>query len=265
MKNEESTYISNPFKVIFKGFDALFKHNQTMTLVLFAFAFAGTLLQFIPGSGGGGRSSSPAATNTGSGTEFGAELIFAAVVIVVVMLLVMAIAAAMGTIYNGAVSYVILQTINKKTATFSETMNAVFKKFWTIFWTSVIVTLKVLGGFLLFIVPGIRASLRYKMVLLPIFDEDATAKQAIAKSKLLAKDHLIEIFGMLTAAGIIPIIGPIFEIGGQVVMYPQLKELKASGAPKPKVHWLNYLGIVLFLVLLLFIGSIVLFAVLLVP
>ncbi len=118
--------------------------------------------------------------------------------------------------------------------------------------------LKVLGGLLLFIIPGIRAMLRYNMVHMFVFDENTGVIESINKSKALAKDHLIEVFGMTFASSLIPFVGGIMAIGGQSVMYPQLKQLKSAPHQKPKVHWLNYLAFILWLIFSLFIALIVL-------
>lgn len=251
-------YESNPFKVIFNGFDKLFKTNQTWAIVLLVLSLFGGMFQFlqllIPS---GGNNPEPVSTTATSSPEVTAGIIAVIIgIILVVGLTVFVISLVFNVFYLGTISYVALQTAKGKTAGVGEALSAVAKKFWTILWIQIVVFFKILGGYLLLIVPGVRASLRYQFVLLPVFDGDKSAKEAIRTTKALTKDHLLETFGMLTAASIIPLVGPLLTVGGLAVMYPQLKELKASGAPKPPVHWLNYLGFIL-------IGSILVFVLLL--
>lgn len=236
----DSSYESNPFKVIFRGFNKIFEINPTWSIIIIAAGFFGAGSNFFPSSGsssGGNENIAPAV---------------AAVIIIFALLFVFA-AVIIGVLYRGAVAYVTVKTIEGQRVGFMEAVKAAWGKFWTILWIQIVVGLKVLGGLILFIVPGIRAALRYQMVLLPLFAENKGSKESIHDVKSLTKDHLIEVFGMVTAAGIIPIIGSLFSVGGQVVMYPQLKHLKSSGAPKPPVHWLNYLGFILMAVFLLLI------------
>lgn len=249
-KVKDVEFESNPFKVIFNGFDKLFKYNQTMAIILLVFSVLGFFGQFFNYGFDGGSSQS---TASGSGVES-----TAIVTVILVLLFIFFVAALfIGTFVNGLTAYVVYMTAKKETTTFGEAAKVVIGKFWTIFYVQILVFLRILGGTLLFIVPGIRASLRYNMVLLPIFEENASAKQAIAKSKAITKNHLIEIFGMVVAAGIIPLVGQLMQTGGQVVMYPQLNELHVSGERGPKVHWLNYLAFYLLLGFVVFISLIV--------
>lgn len=247
---QKQTYISNPFKLIFKGFGELFNYNQTMAIIILVV----TLFNSFSGIG------SPGGDFSGAGSDAPSSdaLIIIGIIVAVVILLIMPIAVFLGTMFKGIVAYTALQTHKKVTVNFGDTFKLVLKKFWTILWISIVVWFKVFGGLLLFIVPGIRAYLRYRMVYMFVFDENANAKTAIQKSKALTKDHLIEVFGMSTASGIIPFVSGVMEAGGYTIMYPQLKQLKASNAPKPPVHWLNYLGFILFAVLLVLIAGVIL-------
>lgn len=248
---KQKNYISNPFSLIINGFSKLFESNQTMAIIILIFSLLGMVLNFIPGPSG-------ETTSTSNPSDIGNEAVVLVLIIVgVVLLTVIPFIVFVSTLYRGIVAYTILQTSKDKSVTFSEALTAAFKRFWTILAIDIIVFFKILGGTLLLIVPGVRAALRYRMVHLHVFDENANASTAIQKAKALTKDHLIEVFGMVTAASIIPFVGVLMEIGGQSIMYPQLKELKASDKPKPPVHWLNYLGFILFAGLLLFIALIV--------
>jgi hypothetical protein len=237
---------SNPFKVIFNGFSNLFKYNQTLAIVILIVSLFGVFGQmFNPGyfGGGGGGTSTSSSTSTGEPTADIVGIIL--LVIFIIALISLPVIIFISTMYSGFVSYVAWKTSRQETTDFGEAIGAVWKKFWTVLWANTIVFFKILGGLILFIVPGIRAAMRYNMVLFPIFDEDANARQAIAKSKEVTRGHLLEIFGMNVAAAIIPLVSQTMLIGGQSIMYPQLKHLGDKKAAKPKVHWLNYLGFIL--------------------
>lgn len=230
-KNTKQSYESNPFKVIFNGFDRLFKVNQNMAIILLIISVLGSIGQIF--------NYTPASTTTsgeGQLSSFVVGLIVAAVAVIMIL------AIFFGTMVNGFISYVGYKTSKNEETNFGESIKAVWDKFWVILWIQVVVFFKVLGGLLLFIIPGIRALLRYDMVLYPVFDKNTSAKEAIKQSKAITKNHLIEVFGMSFASGIIPFIGQTMHVGGQSIMYPQLRDLHSSGAEKPKVHWLNYLG-----------------------
>lgn len=145
----------------------------------------------------------------------------------------------------GMAAYTAINTANGKTITFGQAFKAALSKFWRVLWISIIVGFKIIVGLFFFVIPGIRAMLRYQMVLIPVFEKDASAKEAIEISKSITKNHLMEVFGMVFAAGLIPFVGYVMNIGGQSIMYPQLKKLKESGADKPKVHWANYLAFII--------------------
>jgi hypothetical protein len=248
LEQNKQSYISNPFKLIFKGFSDMFKYNQTISIIILVFGIIGYLGNF--NSPTYNFNSTPEQTSTAISNEIpsiSAEMITTLVIILLgVLMIIIPIILVITTIYQGAVAYTALQTSRKKTVSVNDALSAVFSKFWTIIYINLIVFLKVFGGTLLFIVPGVRASLRYKMVLMHMFDKNLNAKDSINQAKTTTKDHLIEVLGMSFASAIVPFIGAVLDAGGQAVMYPQLINLKSSSAKKPDVHWLNYLAFILF-------------------
>lgn len=247
-KAKEAKFESNPFKVIFSGFDQLFKYNQTMAILILALSVFGSIGRFFNFhiSGNDVQSANP-------------EIHSAVIVGIVVFFVLIAIISSIfiGTMINGLVSYIAYKTSLGETTDLSSAAKVVWNKFWTILSIEVSVFFRVVGGLILFFVPGIRAMMRYDMVLFPVFEDNADAKQAIATSKAITKNHIIEIFGMNVAANIIPFVGSVFHVGGQSVMYPQLKSLHKSGAPAPKVHWLNYLAFIILLGVVILISIII--------
>ncbi len=247
-------YESNPFLVAFRGLDNLFHYNQNLAIVLL-------IINVVLGFGQVFTRRQPATTNQSA--PFNAhDLASHAGAIILIFLVIFAIVFGIilvwATLYGGFVSYVTWKTSRNESTSFREALNAVMQKFGTIFFAQLVVIGKIIGSSMLFIIPGIRAALRYQMVNLAIFEKDLKGLDAVRYIKQLTKDHLLEIFGMTTAASIIPVIGPLLRMGGQAVVFRQLTDLKASGASKPPVHWLNYLGFVLLIVLLAFVALIAL-------
>lgn len=93
------------------------------------------------------------------------------------------------------------------------------------------------------------------MVLFPVFDEDLGAWQAVNRIKFLTQKSLMEVFGIMTVSQLLFPVAILIQMGGESVLYPQLKAIKDSGAEKPPTHWLNYLGFVLWAGLFVIIAS----------
>lgn len=248
-KENNTSYISNPFKVIFKGFENLFKYNQNLSIILLissVLVYGGTYI----------NSSSSNFFRTSEPTK--EQIIPLLLIIGFFILIFIPIYIFFIVMYNGISAYTIIKTNQEQTTTFKEAWNTTLQKFWIILGVNIIVTLKIIGGIILFVIPGVRASLRYNLVYIFIFDNNSGVSDAIRRSKNLTKGHLTEIFGMNFASVIIPIVGGLMAIGGKSIIYRQLTQLQTdSSLTKPSVHWLNYLGFVLFGVFLLFIAFIV--------
>lgn len=225
-------YVSNPFKLVFRGMDAWLKYNQLLSVFVIVVTFSGVLINFF------------FSFEPGTASQNSSESIKAVMQLVLLAAIVIG-SISFTTIYNGMVAYIGLQTSKKRTVTPMEAFQAAINKFWIVLTAEVIVFFKIVGGLFLFIIPGVRAALRYSIINFYIFDKNSSASEAIRNTKKLTKDHLIEVFGMHTAAGIVPVVSGLLVAGGQTQMYMQLKKLKASKQPKPPIHWLNYLGIVL--------------------
>lgn len=238
-KTQQNTdwYISNPFKLTFKGMEAWLKYNKTLGVLVIAATMGGVLLNIFSTLG----------TNTTESNQSPANNTVA-----FVTLLFIVGAIFVSTVYTGMVAYVSVMTLKKKSVTMQQALQVAISKFWIVLFTHVLVLLKVLGGLILFIVPGVRAGLRYSLVTVGIFDKDLSPTAALKYSKEITKHHLVEVFGMITAASIVPVVSGLLLAGGQMQMYHQLTKLK-TGQPKPKVHWLNYFGFFIIFLVMLFI------------
>lgn len=233
-----SSVNTNPFSRAFRGLEKLFEQNALWAIIFMLLGATSTYSQFMPS----GDTSSTPAPDISSGVGIDSRVIF---FIMGVSLVILAIAAVVVTYASGVVGYVTWKTSKGEKAGFGEAFKAVTERFWTILIVQVLTALKIIGGLLLFVVPGIRAMLRYQMVLLPVFDENLTATKAMGRMKSLTKNHLMEVFGIATVGAIVPVIGIALQAGGEAILYPELKTLENHDSPMPKVHWLNYLGIIL--------------------
>jgi len=231
---ETVAFESNPIRVVIKGWEWLFTCNRTPAIVLLVLSVITGFSQFRPVGQPSGQQTPPA---TAEAVAFDARM---ALLILAVVLVAFFILVLLTTLFNGILGYISWKTSRQETTTFNEAIKAVMAKFWIIFGVYVRVSLKTIGGLLLLIVPGIRAILRYQLVLFPVFEEDLKGAQALERSKELADKHLMEILGVTAAASLIRFVNLPLQTGGEAVLFRQLKELHKSGAPGPKTHWVNY-------------------------
>ena len=238
-------YISNPFRLAFKGMSNWLTYNQTLSVLVIATSFGAVLFNMF------GPADSKTIITMPDNLH-GAALLLSFVIIFALL----AASVIFNTLYMGMVAFVGLQTLKKRTVAFSSALQVARQKFWNILLAQLLISLKIIGGLFLLIIPGIRAALRYSIVHFYIVDKNYDALTAMKKSKELTKDHLIEIFGLYFASGIVPVVNGLLLVGGQTEMYAQLSRLKSSKKPKPKVHWLNYLGPLVIFIVMLFLMAI---------
>lgn len=99
-------------------------------------------------------------------------------------------------------------------------------------------------GFLLLIIPGLILLSRWIMAPYVMVDQDLGVMAALGESNRLAKGHFAEILGGAVAGLLLSgyslmsaFIAPAVLVG----RYHEIRELKTSGAPKPRTHWMNWL------------------------
>jgi len=261
------TYNSNPFTLSFNALGSLFNVNLAWPLVLIGLEVFSWIMQ-------GFSMIIDAATKNGSTTTTPYEPVFTAnpnptdagVIIAIATLVVgfvvffSIIASIVGTYFMGMYSYVSLQSLENKKVSFSEAFSAVTKRFWRLFFAQLLATLKIIGGLFLFIIPGIRAYLRYSILPYVIMSEPEGKSGIISthnRTKELIRGRLMEPFGISTVASLIPLVGTSLGIVGNAALYAQLAHYHDHKLEKPKVHWLNYIAfsvLVFILLIALFIG-----------
>lgn len=247
-EQEAPTYISNPFKLAFRATAQLFEKNAGWAIVIAVLTMFGSFGSPPASNGNGGNGPIEGGLSTTDPTNTFALVIF----IVCGVLLLVALAVIIGTFVQGLFSYAVLQSQKGVSVGFKEAYRAVKNRFARLLSAQLLVILKVLGWSLLFIIPGIITAIRYSLLSYVIMDEseeERSVKGAHDRTKILVKGRLWELFGVSTTS-IVPIIGGVFETAGNGALYRQLQVYTDQNLEKPKIHWLNYLMLVLLLVFL---------------
>lgn len=234
-------YISNPFVLAYRAAKRLYATNKGWAIV---FIVLGILSSF--------QSNYDATSNQSTlenpvGTTIDPALVF----FILIAVLVFSLLVVVITVYlTGLFSFVALQSEKGNTVSVGDAVRAVNKKFHLLLKASLLAGLKILGWTLLFIIPGIIASLRYTLLAYLIMDSDTEGKQAQPvkathdRIKQLTKGRLWEVFGM-SFTSIVPLAGTLFNVAGSAALYRQLQVYTDKKAEKPPIHWLNYLGAIL--------------------
>ncbi len=228
-------YESNPYKSSLRGVVTILKINPMSSLLVGLFIILIVIAFFL------------------------ASLLFSRVAPIVSALLSVVMVLFIGVIANGAFSLLGIRSYQEQTVTSKQLVTDATKKFWPLFLLTLLMILIIGVGLVLFIIPGIIASVWLSFSYLAMLDENLGPVAAMKRSKELASGHFVEIIGTFIAGGMLTGgsngIGLLTPAVGQAPMtarYFDLKALKASGATKPKVHWTNWLniGIMVLLVVL---------------
>lgn len=243
-------YETNPLQILLNGITKLFKNNQSLTIFILIVSFA----EFSFSISQKNLENFIQTFSNKSSSLFNINLASLLIIIIFILIFIF-----FNTLFSGMSAYLATSNANNKSSAIKQAYQASLSKFWTVFGVNFMVALRTIIGFILFIIPGIRAMIRYNFSLIYVFDENTNVKQSIKKSRLLSEGHLIEIMGLMIWSGIVPLINSITVIGSKSEIYRQLKTIKSSPHKLPPVHWLNYLIIILLtltlVIFLLFLAS----------
>lgn len=265
--SELPEYNSNPFTLSFKGFGLFIDHAKNILIIMILIGCIGllfNLLSYIPNNSSNYEPRTVTYNTTSQSTNAAepasAGTIFAIILGVIgVMVFISAILFLISAVYKGFVAAGTVSAVNKKDISAGEAFSQMGSRLGVLFVAEVNTTFRIIGGYILFIIPGIRAQLRYMSTPYIIMsNRDMDAYQAIKTSKFLYKKHLMEAFGIATVGAIIPFIGQAITASGMAMSVKQLTAYKSAGKETPKTHWLNYIGLILFALLFFFFMSIVL-------
>lgn len=250
---EKLTYDSNPFTLSFRAFGLFldFARGVFIAMLVIGFlSFAGDIISSLPSFFTSNDQTqttqvdSPAAPLI-ENIDWSLVALISGTVLMFI-LFIATIAFIVGTAYKGFIAAGAVSAVDKKPISIGEAFSAMTDRFGTLLIAELKILVRVIGGFLLFIVPGIRAYLRYQSVPYIIMkDKDVTSSQALEQSKSTYKNHLLEVFGIATVGAIIPVIGQAFFASGMAMSLKQLTFYQNQKLDTPPTHWLNYIGFVL--------------------
>jgi hypothetical protein len=288
---EKLKYDSNPFTISFRGFGMLaqFAKGVVITTVVFsilglAFNTIGQIVSIVDDNNSSSNSSfetnfsrddtqenvfdldvnddqsitinTNGESQTLTSSEIGAIVGLIIGVLLIITIVLLPLGVAINSAIKGFVAAGMVASIKNKNISFGETFSAMSDRYGVLFVSELIATLKIIGGYILFIVPGVRAQLRYEALPYVIMsDEDVKAKEALTRTKHLYEKHLMEVLGIKFVGSIIPFIGMAITAGGIGLSQHQLAHYKDNDIETPKTHWLNYLPFLLVALLLFVIGT----------
>ncbi len=121
--------------------------------------------------------------------------------------------------------------------------------------------LAILGGLLLFIVPGLIFIAWFAMAPYVLVNEDLSVRESLMRSRELARGRVWEVWGtmalpqLLSPLSYIAIFGQVANAVIGLLLFPlmavrymQLKDLKPKAKSDHPVHWANYVVVVLAIV-----------------
>ena len=261
-------YDSNPFTLSIKGLGLLIEYAKGVFIALLIFGMLGLVLNifsYIPSDNNSNTTSSYSSTEAsdtnslvnGSNVVEWGVVVSVTLVIIGALIVIFFVAVFLSALYYGVVASGAVSASEKRMITLGEAFSEMGERLGALFKAEIIINLKIIGGLLLFIVPGIRAALRYQSTPYIIMkNKEISATDAINSSKDLYKGHLMESFGIMTVGAIIPFIGSAVSASGMAMSIQQLTAYKESNLVTPKTHWLNYIGLIILALFFLIIFSI---------
>ncbi len=165
----------------------------------------------------------------------------------------------------GAYSSLAVSSMKGETKKTGEMYNDAFKKIVPIIAAFILIGFVVTIGLILLIIPGIIFAAWFSLTFIAMFDENLGAIDSMKRSKELVSGHVIEMIGAMFAGSVLSggtsssgggLLSPAISLAPMIGRYEQLKDLKARGVTKPKVHWLNYLVFIVIAAVIVLIGLI---------
>ncbi len=261
---EKPEYDSNPFSLSFRGLGYFIDYAKGVFIALLVLGFFSFVFNFIPSpSTEENRQDSINSVNVDNDSHpediwrVNGSPLQSLLVLVAIVAGVLVVAVAFGSLFGalimGTIAAAANSAIKQKTITLGESFRAMSSKFSVLYAGIFYSSCRIIGGYFLLIVPGIRAQLRYSALPFIIMNEDISASDAMEKSKMLYNNHLMEVFGISTVGSIIPVIGQAVSASGLALSYQQISAYHSAKLETPKTHWLNYIGL-LFILLIFFLA-----------
>ena len=232
-----SDYISNPFLNSVRGLVLMLKTNPVAImlsgLVALLALIAIFIVQFIL---------TFATRSAGAGAGGGAIV---AIIGILAFL-------TLGVVLFGSYNVIAGRSAREETVSVKESYAIAFKRFFGALLLTIIFGALYLLTSILLILPGIYFAARASLSFFVFYEENLSAVGALKRSFELTKGHVIEMLGAVVASALLGggsgLLSGAISLSPLVGRYHDLKNLKESGAPKPKVHYLNWLTVVVVLV-----------------
>jgi hypothetical protein len=224
-------YLSNPLKMISPGAKALRVNIGTLLALLG--------IQLLPVLVGG------VALLIGS---LGRENPIAIAVAVVIGVVAIIAGVIIGLLSAPTLSLILLASVDNQKVALRPTLVRARAFVWRSLGASILTALAVLGGLILFVIPGFIFWAWFSLSSYTLVAEDLRVVASMKRSKELVRGRVWEMWGLSslpTVASIIPLIGGLINIVLSVVMIPatalRYKQLVTTTPDsRPKVHWSNY-------------------------
>ena len=245
-----SDYISNPFLNSVRGLVQMLKVNPVSVMLSGLVGLVGIVLFFI-----GQIIVTAFVTNVGNP----ATIVIVGLVAAVVLLLAF-------LVLCGSYNVIAGRSVRNEVVSVGESYRVAFKRvfgylvLFLIYW--------LLTGLLsiLLVVPGIYFATRASLAFFVFYEENLGPWASIKRSFSLTSGHFMEMLGAIVASSLLGggsgLLSGAISLSPLVGRYHDFKNLKDSGAQKPKVHYLNTLIVVLTLLfVVIYAGLVVILAV----
>lgn len=275
-------YVSNPFAITFQNFGKMFKHAQAVAIVMVIFGVLGSIGNVPNFSFDSSdfdefrnndfsvidKTSAETSSNTIAQSQSAEEGIFevierqaenaetsdsngisgAAIVAIILFSIVLvlifgSIGLAISALWSGLVAAAANMAVRDRDITFGASFSQSASRFGTMFVALFISTLKIIGGYLLLLFPGIRAQARYAALPYVVMGNPSmSATQAVNETKRLYDGHLLESFSITWISSVIPFVGNVLGAVGLAQSARQIHDYKSRGLQKPEMSGWNWVA-----------------------
>ena len=197
-KKTPITFDSNPFTISFGAFSKFIKYAQSVFILALIFGFLGFVINIadsvieisdIDNSSTQTTIEEDFSLSEVTDEESGIEIAAIIGIVIIVFVVFTIVGIAIMSAYKGFLSAANLAALKEQNIGIKDSWREMNKRFNTLFAAHLIAAARILGGYVLFVVPGIRAQLRYEALSVIIMNEkDISARQAIDRSKALYCD-----------------------------------------------------------------------------
>lgn len=231
MATETNQYISNPFKMVGPSANALGVNISTL------FALLGVLLLPVLGF----------FVATGIGL-IGRDAPIALGVAAVIGFASFAAFLILALLAGPAFAIILLAAVDNQKVALKPTLAQARKFIWRALGISVLTALAILGGYLLFVIPGFIFSAWFSLSLYALVKEDLGVMASMKRSRELVRGRVFEVWSVSTLPAlvyIVPFLGGLLNVVLSIVLIPAMalryQLLTSTTAEnRPGVHWSNY-------------------------